>query len=74
MHIEDFMGIAKDFSDLGWSVQEQLQAILDGEDFDDQNINALFHINTFFTRAKDVGIEFPDMQPEALLEYLQENG
>jgi len=41
MDFEAFLKLAKMYSALGWSVQEQLEQIMDGEPLDDLNPNAM---------------------------------
>jgi hypothetical protein len=41
MTLSDFLRLAKQYTDLGWSVQEQLQDVATGESLDEQNPNAL---------------------------------
>ena len=39
--LQDIIWVAKEYQSMGWAVQEQLDALLDGEDVEAQNPNAL---------------------------------
>lgn len=45
--------MCRHYAHLGWAVQEQLEAILDGGDLNDQNPNALRMIDEDFLRAME---------------------
>ena len=57
MTLDDFLYLAKQYVDLGWSVQQQLQDVMDGDALDEQNPNALDLIRRFLVTADGVGIE-----------------
>lgn len=71
MLADDFITIAKQYNDLGWSVQEQLQSVLDGDRLEDQNINALKMIACFMHLAESYSIDFDTYEID---EYLKEAG
>ena len=54
MQLKDFLALAAEFNRLGWTVQEQLQAVVDGEALDGQNANALQMIERFLRREAAV--------------------
>lgn len=52
MKLEVFLSLADEYVRMGGSVQEQLKAVvLDGEDMEDQNPNALRYVETFLRDA-----------------------
>lgn len=51
MELQDFVSLCQDFSNLGWAVQEQLTDVLDGEELEEQNPNALGMIRDFLKDA-----------------------
>lgn len=57
MNFHDFIRIAKDYSALGSSVQDQLDDIIDGEPMDDMNPNALAYISDLIGDLECAGVE-----------------
>jgi hypothetical protein len=55
--LEDIIEIAKEYDGLGWALQEQLQSVLDGEDLEDQNENALSMCRAFLRRVSEYGVD-----------------
>ena len=47
MLVKDFVEIALDFADLGWSIQQQFRDVVEGESLSDQNPAALDQIADF---------------------------
>lgn len=57
MLLNDFLEYAKAYGQLGWTVQEQLDDILGGEDLSRQNPNALREIADFLGTVPFVGAD-----------------
>lgn len=72
MQLTRLVDICDAYARLGGAVQEQLGNILDGEDFEDQNFNALKLIREFFAVAHNVGVEDPTELAKRLDAYLEE--
>lgn len=61
MDFENFLKVAKAYSDLGWAVQDQMLKLDSGEyDPDDCNPNALGMIQKFLYFASQRGVEGTD--------------
>ena len=60
MDLDAFIALAKEWQELGWAVQEQLQAVLWGEDPSAQNPNAMSLAADFLRTAERFGIESAD--------------
>ncbi len=56
MDIETFVKLAKQYNDLGWAIQEQLNDVLQG-DVDSVNPNALAYIKRFIDEAANSGVD-----------------
>ena len=55
MHVKEIIEICKDWNDLGWAVQEQLNAVVfDGANPADKNHNAMWHALKFLEQLNDV--------------------
>lgn len=70
MELYELVDLATDYTNLGWAVQEQLQAVVDGEDLDDQNPNALSMIAGFLKRAGRLGVEDATDLEKDITDYL----
>lgn len=57
MDLDSVIALAKAYDGLGWAVQEQLDAVLAGEDPSEQNPNALSLAADFLWAAERAGIE-----------------
>ena len=68
MDLYDFLYLAKEFNDMGWAIQEQLQSIVDGEDLEEQNVNALRHISRLLNK-----LEAHDVDTDGLAERVEEH-
>lgn len=56
MRIEDLIPLCKRYSRMGWSVDGQLSAVLDGDRLEDQNPNALDMIEDFLRDCHEAGV------------------
>lgn len=55
MHVTEIIEICKAWNDLGWAVQEQLNAVMfDGDNPADKNHNAMRYALTFLKQLNDV--------------------
>ena len=73
MDVETFVKAARRFSDLGGAVQEQLEAIVDGDPVADQNFNAVRLIQDFFKSLSWIGVEGVDDLIDEIEEAVEEN-
>ena len=73
MHVSKLLSLCKVYSNMGWSVQGQLEQFMDGEDIDDLNPNALKMIHDFFALAVKYGYDGSADQADYIKEYLEEN-
>ena len=72
MDFTTFMRLARMYSKMGWSVQGQLDNILDGEDLSEQNPNALKMIQELL-QAFEKATEGGDEDSFTLLDEIKEH-
>jgi hypothetical protein len=72
MDLATFLRFAKRYNDLGWSVQEQLQDVAQGDSMSDQNSNALYMIARFLRNIAD-DVEDAKELAEEIEQFLLEN-
>lgn len=60
MDLDRFIALAKAYQGLGWAVQEQLDAVLNGEDPSAQNPHAMSLAGDFLRRAVLDDVESAD--------------
>lgn len=70
MDLDHFISLAKDYDRLGWAVQEQLDAVLAGEDPSAQNPNAMSLASDFLAKAADQYLEGADDALELVAEVV----
>lgn len=66
MRIETFLGLCEGYANLGGAVQDQMKdVILDGEDLEGKNGNALRMIQDYLERVREVADEdlIEDLEP-----------
>jgi len=73
MHISQLLRLAKAIRNEGDSVIAQFQAVLDGEDFSEQNPNALKVILPILDRAHALGVDGAEDLAEEIRDYLKEH-
>jgi hypothetical protein len=71
MSLETLLDMCKAYSELGWAVQQQLHAVADGEDMEEQNGNAVKMIRSFLSKAASVGVDDADVYVDSVDAYLQ---
>ncbi len=54
--IGELLDLCERYRDMGWAVQEQLAAVIEGEPIDEQNSNALEMIRKFLRKCDDAGV------------------
>lgn len=64
MNILTFVKLAKAYNDLGWAVQEQLHALLDGAAAADQNPAALGLIRKLVRELERAGVDCEAIESE----------
>lgn len=57
MDVSNFISLATQFSRLGSSLIDQANDVLNGEDLEDYNPNALEYIKQFFQKLERAGID-----------------
>lgn len=75
MNFQDFVELAKKYAAMGWSVQEQMDDVINGESLDDLNPNALAMIRRLtedFERVTEGGDEDSFDVIHAIKEHLGE--
>ena len=56
MDLSELISLCTLYNNLGWAVQEQLDSVMQGEDLNDQNNNALEMIRDFLGDVLETGI------------------
>lgn len=72
MHISQLLRLAKAIRNEGDSVIAQFQAVLDGEDFSEQNPNALKAILPILDRAHALGVDGAEDLADEIRDHLKE--
>lgn len=57
MDLVDFIDLAKEFTNLGWSVANQLENVASGNDRSDQNPEALRIIRRYLRNLQGYGVD-----------------
>ena len=70
MQLEDFLALAAEWNRLGGAVQKQLQAVVDDESLDAQNVNALTLIEQFLRRDAAPMLDDSEADATARSEYI----